>query len=70
MTSQILGVGRVILKLRNLLTMESHWHWDHIGDPSSFPHSTDLIVGPGFKEAFLPAAPLNPDSPLQEKDWA
>src|SRR5690349_3304101 len=26
----------------------SHWHWDHIGDPSTFPSTTDLIVGPGF----------------------
>lgn len=48
----------------------SHWHWDHIGDPSTFPATTDLIVGPGFKEAFLPASPQNPQSPLQESDWA
>ncbi|RDL29819.1 Uncharacterized protein BP5553_10684 [Venustampulla echinocandica] len=47
----------------------SHWHWDHIGDPSTFPSTTDLIVGPGFKKAFLPGAPLNPDSPLLESDW-
>lgn len=47
----------------------SHWHWDHIGDPSTFPPSTDLIVGRGFKDAMLPAAPVNPDSPLQEADW-
>ncbi|KAM7208234.1 phenylacetone monooxygenase [Naviculisporaceae sp. PSN 640] len=48
----------------------SHWHWDHIGDPSSFPPSTDLVVGPGFKEAMLPGAPANPDSPVQESDYA
>ncbi|KAK5203002.1 hypothetical protein LTR96_011109 [Exophiala xenobiotica] len=32
----------------------SHWHWGHIGDPSTFPPSTDLIVGQGFKAAMLP----------------
>ncbi|KAF2463901.1 Metallo-hydrolase/oxidoreductase [Lindgomyces ingoldianus] len=48
----------------------SHWHWDHIGDPSSFPASTDLIVGAGFKEAMLPGYPKNPDSPIRESDYA
>ncbi|KAH8682080.1 metallo-beta-lactamase superfamily protein [Xylariales sp. PMI_506] len=48
----------------------SHWHWDHIGDPSTFPSSTDLIVGPGFKKAMLPGAPANPDSPILESDYA
>ncbi|KAJ5712616.1 hypothetical protein N7493_009084 [Penicillium malachiteum] len=47
----------------------SHWHWDHIGDPSTFPPTTDLIVGPGFKEAMLPAAPTDPDSPLSEDSF-
>lgn len=47
----------------------SHWHWDHIGDPSTFPSSTDLIVGPGFKEAFLPGYPTKPDSPVRESDF-
>ncbi|KAJ5261444.1 hypothetical protein N7478_012039 [Penicillium angulare] len=47
----------------------SHWHWDHIGDPSTFPTTTDLVVGPGFKEAMLPGAPTNPDSPLSETDF-
>ncbi|KAK1464720.1 metallo-beta-lactamase superfamily protein [Colletotrichum melonis] len=47
----------------------SHWHWDHIGDPSTFPKTTDLIVGPGFKAAMLPGAPANPESPILEKDY-
>lgn len=47
----------------------SHWHWDHIGNPDSFPKSTDLIVGRGFKEGMLPGAPANPDSPIQESDY-
>ncbi|KAJ9634498.1 hypothetical protein H2199_008955 [Coniosporium tulheliwenetii] len=47
----------------------SHWHWDHIGDPSSFPPSTDLIVGAGFKEAMLPGYPADPESPIRESDY-
>lgn len=47
----------------------SHWHWDHIGDPSTFPASTDLVVGPGFKEGLLPGAPANPTAPIQESDY-
>ncbi len=48
----------------------SHWHWDHTGDPSTFPASTALLVGPGFKRAFTPAYPTNPDSPILESDFA
>ncbi|KAL6708928.1 hypothetical protein ACN47E_002335 [Coniothyrium glycines] len=48
----------------------SHWHWDHIGDPSSFPHCVDLVVGPGFKDAMLPGYPANPQSPIRESDYA
>ncbi|KAF9884517.1 hypothetical protein FE257_001705 [Aspergillus nanangensis] len=47
----------------------SHWHWDHIGCPSTFPSTTDLIVGPGFTEAFLPGYPANKNSPILESDY-
>ncbi|KAK3714720.1 hypothetical protein LTR37_007700 [Vermiconidia calcicola] len=47
----------------------SHWHWDHTGDPSTFPWSTDLIVGPGFGEAFTPAYPTVEESPVDERAW-
>ena len=47
----------------------SHWHWDHIGDPSVFPPTTDLVVGRGFKEGMTPGAPINADSPLKEESW-
>ncbi|KAH8695545.1 beta-lactamase-like protein [Talaromyces proteolyticus] len=47
----------------------SHWHWDHIGDPSSFPSTTDLIVGQGFSEAMLPGYPANQKSPIRESDY-
>ncbi|KAL2882020.1 hypothetical protein SGCOL_002760 [Colletotrichum sp. CLE4] len=48
----------------------SHWHWDHIGDPSRFPQSTSLIVGPGFKNILTPGYPTNPESPVLESDFA
>ncbi|OKL55377.1 hypothetical protein UA08_09384 [Talaromyces atroroseus] len=39
----------------------SHHHVDHTGDPSLFPRSTSLIVGPGFKsnKATYPGYPKN-----------
>lgn len=48
----------------------SHWHFDHVGDPQTFPGSTDVIVGPGFKKAHVPAWPTNPDSHIDEKAWS
>lgn len=46
----------------------SHQHFDHIGDPSKFPSSTELVVGPGFTEAYTPGYPDNPDSPVKSAD--
>ncbi|EMC94885.1 hypothetical protein BAUCODRAFT_565746 [Baudoinia panamericana UAMH 10762] len=48
----------------------SHYHVDHTGDPSTFPASTDLIVGPGFKKRLVPAWPTREDSQVDEKAWA
>ncbi|KAF4344788.1 n-acyl homoserine lactonase [Fusarium beomiforme] len=48
----------------------SHHHFDHIGDITTFPGSTELVVGPGFKEAFLPGYPSDPDSTVREADFA
>ena len=47
----------------------SHWHWDHIGNPSTFPPSTKVIVGPGFKDELLPAYPTNPEANVREVDF-
>jgi glyoxylase-like metal-dependent hydrolase (beta-lactamase superfamily II) len=47
----------------------SHWHWDHTGDPSTFPSSTAVIVGAGVKDVFLPGFPENPQSPLLQTDY-
>jgi len=42
----------------------SHHHVDHIGDPSLFPSTTSLVVGPGFKSnpKAYPGYPNNPDA--------
>lgn len=44
--------------------MQSHYHWDHLGDPSTFPNATDIIVGPGFSEEFFPGGQPIPDCPI------
>ncbi|KAK3381102.1 hypothetical protein B0H63DRAFT_494993 [Podospora didyma] len=50
-------------------TILSHHHFDHTGDPSTFDPSTNLIVGPGFKECMLPGYPANTASPILESDY-
>lgn len=47
----------------------SHWHFDHSGNIDALPKSCNLIVGPGFKEAFLPGYPAKEDSPFHEADF-
>ena len=44
----------------------SHAHFDHTGDITTFPVSTKLVVGPGFRRTFLPPYPTNPESRLDE----
>ena len=51
-------------------TYHSHYHWDHTGDPSTFPPSTSLLVGPGFKENLTPSYPTNPSSSIRDSDYA
>ena len=40
----------------------SHPHIDHVGDPSVFPPSTELVVGPGLKNSHMPGYPTDPNS--------
>ena len=47
----------------------SHSHFDHVGDPSTFPSSTTLVVGPGFQNSFLPGWPSDPESRVHEGAW-
>ena len=39
----------------------SHHHFDHTGDTTKFPSSTKIIVGPGYKEEYLPGYPQDPE---------
>ncbi|KAK0670243.1 beta-lactamase-like protein [Cercophora samala] len=48
----------------------SHHHFDHIGDPSTFPTTVPLIVGPGFTTAVIPGYPSDPSSVIRESDYA
>jgi len=48
----------------------SHWHPDHTGDPSTFEHSTALIVGHGFKNTFTPGYPTKKEAPILDSDFA
>lgn len=47
----------------------SHHHWDHTGNVSRFPGSTDLVVGPGFKDAFGEGWPKVEGSGVRGDDW-
>lgn len=47
----------------------SHHHLDHIGNMATFPGSTKLIVGPGFKKEMMPGYPANPESEMLESDF-
>ncbi|KAH7127308.1 fungal-specific transcription factor domain-containing protein [Dactylonectria macrodidyma] len=44
----------------------SHHHYDHMGDPTTFPSTMALIVGPGFSKNFLPGYPTKKESPAFE----
>lgn len=46
----------------------SHNHFDHIGDVSKFPPSTDLIVGPGVCAASWPGWPRRRDAIVLDSD--
>ncbi|EEP82995.1 predicted protein [Uncinocarpus reesii 1704] len=47
----------------------SHHHFDHVGDMTAFPRTADLVVGPSFKEHYMPAWPTDPGSTLDESAW-
>lgn len=47
----------------------SHYHYDHTGDPSVFPPSTNLVVGPGFRKIVGAGYPQDKDSPCASSAW-
>ncbi|KAG8779168.1 hypothetical protein FRC12_024602 [Ceratobasidium sp. 428] len=66
--SEILTEHNVPLEQINSVIW-SHYHWDHTGDPSLFPSTTSLTVGPGFKKALTPGYPTNPNAPILESAY-
>ena len=48
----------------------SHNHFDHTGDPSTFPASTELVVGPGLRDLSWPGWPTNQDAGVLDSDIA
>lgn len=48
---------------------ERSLYWDHIGDPSTFPSSTEIVVGPGLKENIIRGYPAKGDSAVRESDY-
>ncbi|KAI9170818.1 Cytochrome P450 monooxygenase mpaDE [Paramyrothecium foliicola] len=48
----------------------SHTHFDHIGDPSRFPSTTNLIVGPGVKATIEVGYPTKEDAMTLDSDVA
>ena len=48
----------------------SHNHFDHIGDPSSFSASTDLVLGPGIGTTPWSGYFSNPEAGVLDSDAA
>jgi glyoxylase-like metal-dependent hydrolase (beta-lactamase superfamily II) len=48
----------------------SHGHFDHVGDPATFPQGdTMLVVGPGFKRNLMPGYPSDPQGSIVQSDY-
>ncbi|GKZ27876.1 hypothetical protein AbraIFM66951_006969 [Aspergillus brasiliensis] len=48
----------------------SHNHFDHTGDPSRFPSTTELVVGPGVAASSWPGHSSNPDGIVLDSEAA
>lgn len=48
----------------------SHYHFDHIGDPSTFPSAVSLVVGPGFLDAYASTYPASENAMTLASDIA
>ncbi|KAJ6596671.1 beta-lactamase-like protein [Mycena sp. CBHHK59/15] len=64
--TELLQDGGIPLETINAVIW-SHSHVDHIGDMSKFPHTTDLVIGPGTNNKLYPQFP---GGVLQTSDFA
>ncbi|TFK48510.1 Metallo-hydrolase/oxidoreductase [Heliocybe sulcata] len=46
-----------------------HTHYDHTGDPSTFPSTTEVVIGPGTKAAFFPPYQEGSNSTILTSDF-
>lgn len=52
--------GHLDIKTKDISSVIwSHHHFDHRGDITSFPDSTELVLGPGFQQAHDPKDPAS-----------
>jgi glyoxylase-like metal-dependent hydrolase (beta-lactamase superfamily II) len=51
-------------------TIWSHWHWDHHGAPEKYSPKTEIVVGPGFKQNFMPGYPTISDAIFLDANFA
>ncbi|KAJ7168333.1 hypothetical protein C8R43DRAFT_1060645 [Mycena crocata] len=64
--TELLEDGEIPLESIHIVIW-SHSHFDHIGDMSLFPNSTDLVIGPGTNRSLYPEYP---DAALQSSDFS
>jgi hypothetical protein len=68
---EVLSPASALRRTRTLTTTHppSHSHFDHTGNPDTFPKSTALVVGAGTQAAVRPGWPTNPDAMIPESDF-
>lgn len=67
----VLDMDKSDLNIRSLdveAVIWSHNHFDHIGDVSQFPQTTELVVGPGVRAASWPGWPRREDAIVLDSD--
>ncbi len=52
------------------LTIDSHWHWEHLGDPLTLPSPTEVEVRPGFESILMAGYLAEDGAPVHESDFA
>ncbi|KAH8885965.1 hypothetical protein GQ53DRAFT_845109 [Thozetella sp. PMI_491] len=61
--------GGLGIKTENIASVIwSHHHFDHRGNITKFPPSTEVVVGPGFQKAYAPYYPKLPQSSILEAE--
>jgi glyoxylase-like metal-dependent hydrolase (beta-lactamase superfamily II) len=59
----------MLLLLWYVLSWPSHPHFDHVGNISTFPPTTALVLGPGAQAHVRPGYPINEQASGPESDF-